>query len=340
MGIKKAPSKGKAKKRTVKLTSISILGIEIQNKPRDVKRIDTRLHGLNLVIGGGYPVCSIMEISGPTWSGKTTLCLYLSGMVDPRGTICVHDNEKSDYKYVIRVLKLAGWSGKLWYTPGVTSTGRIETAEKALQDLIDHFTDTPEATAMVVDTVGSLYTAGEDEGDIGEGRVGQRSRVIGDFNRKAINKMNWKERDSGTFLANHVHQVIGKFGGTVTSGGKSMEDKPVTRLRVWAARKDGWWEQNVTSIKLRYWENEPVKNCQIIILPGKGVHPGLTAVNDAILFGIAKRDKVISLGGKSYGFWSKIVDKWEDDDLFAPFQKALAQQRPTKYALKVEGSEE
>ena len=148
--------------------------------------------------------------------------------------------------------------------------------------------------------------------------------------------MNNKAGDSVTVLLNHVHSMIGSRG-VVTAGGKSMEDKPVTRLRLWSARKEGWWEQNITSIKLRYWDAEPIKTCQVILIPGEGVHVGLTAVNDACLFGVAKRDKVITLGGKSYGFWSKLVDKRADLDMFVPFQKALAQQRPQKLALTVSG---
>jgi len=58
-------------------------------------------------------------------------------------------------------------------------------------------------------------------------------------------------------------------------------------------------------------------------LAGWGIHPGLTAVYDCLLLGLAKKERVVKLGDQSFGYMKDLIDGADDLEMFAPFIKAL-----------------
>lgn len=284
----------------------------------------TGLFSFDLAVGGGLPLYSITELSGPNFSCKTTLCAYLCGAVaHPKATIALLDIETADQEYPETVARGAGWDGEMWPVPAVDK-GKPYLHEDMMDILINRFDEDDGIMSIMFDSVGAFRAAAEFEGSVGEANMGKRAQVIGKFMGKMNHKL--RARPAHMVCINHVHQKMGGMAmGTVTSGGKAMEYLPSVRADVWAKRGETYWTINGEVFKLRY-RNRSLpyrKNFKAIVLPGIGVHRGLTAVEDCILLGLAERDKVIKLAGQSFGYFAKMVESYEDNDLFQPFHEAL-----------------
>ena len=64
---------------------------------------------------------------------------------------------------------------------------------------------------------------------------------------------------------------------------------------------------------------------RFVILAGRGVHPGLSAVQECLHLKLASVEGGrVNMGGKNYGFFKRILeDNWQDKELFEPFVKEL-----------------
>ena len=98
-------------------------------------------------------------------------------------------------------------------------------------------------------------------------------------------------------ITNHIHEIIGGRG-TITSGGKAVAYLSQTRMRVGAEKKDDRWVITGRMSKLRFRGSSDADEFKVVVVPGEGVHRGLSAVADAIHYGLANEDRVITLAGE------------------------------------------
>lgn len=302
-----------------------ITEVEPDNRPgKNILRKPTGLFSFDMACSGGLPMYSITELSGPAHSGKSTLAAFLCGAVAaPDKTIALLDIETFDKEYPIQSANLAGWSGKMVQPPDLKD-GKPLFQEDMMDSLVDMFIEDESITSVMVDSIGAFRPAAEFEGSVGDAVMGKRAQVVGRFMGKMARWL--RIRPAHMVCVNHVHQKLGTIPGTNTSGGVAMQYFPAVRADVWAKRDDTHWTLNGEVFKLRYRNHSlPFrKSFKVIILPGIGVHKGLTAVEDAVLLGLAERDKVIKIDGKSYGYFAKMVEQQEDDELFKPFIDRLS----------------
>lgn len=307
-----------------------VKGITLENAHPNIERIPTKLFSFDHATGGGLPLRSVLEISGYEYSTKSTLGYHVVGRAGESipglrpATVTIADFEGLDPQYIMQAMKASGFSGNLRLVPLVNAKGKPQMSEVMLdwaaKDLMHEDT-----YAVMIDSVGAIYTLSEEGGNVGEGRVGRRASIMADFLRKCIFRMRWKETPSIVVLTNHIHEVIGGRG-TITSGGKAVAYLSATRVRLSADKKDDHWTVSGKVGKLRYRGDKPTASVfQYIVVPGEGIHLGLSAMQDCILFGLAKEERTIQMNGKSFGFRSKLVKNRDDADLFAPFHSALQQ---------------
>lgn len=299
-------------------------GATYETQATDLARMDTGLYSFNWAIGGGLPYRSIIEISGWEWSGKTTLSLYLSALANPKGLIGIADIEPmQDLSYLKRIHALTGFTGHVRFAKFANRDGEPVDSAARLSEVADMLYE-PTFAGFIVDSVGAIYPLSEEEGEVGEARVGERARIMGPFMRKAASRLNTIKKNGLGIITNHVHSVIGGRG-TETSGGKAVHYLSTTRVRLSSDRsEDGLWIVNGKMVKRRFWGATPPPDVfQVAIVPGEGVHPGLTAVLDSLMYKIATKDRTITLNGKNYGFLSKLVEARDDEDRFEPFRVAL-----------------
>lgn len=304
-------------------------GIHYAAQVMDIARVSTGLYGLNRAISGGVPERTITEISGYEGVGKSTVCNYLLG-INGGPAVGILPFESYDPQYLIASLSAAGFQGQIREVPPLDDKGKVRDDEAMIDALADMAFD-EDVKAILLDSVGAVSPVAEEEGSVREANMGRRARIMGPFMRK-LERALYRHRKTPAlaFLTNHLHPNIG-VPGSNTSGGKAIAFHCATRLRLSALEKldDGTKiiEGKVTKLRFRTIGTPDGAVFKIVIKPASGVHVGLTAVQDCIDFGFAEQTQGrVSLDGKNYGFWSKMVyEKSDDPEFFAPFVKKLAE---------------
>lgn len=291
---------------------------------RKIKLVPIDLWSLNVCLGGGFPIRSHMEISGPSQSGKSTLGYYIAGaLAKPKNKIILCDFETEDDMYPQALAARAGWKGEVETIETINAKGAPLAHEDMLDNTYDIFRDDDQIGVVMVDSMGAISTIAEIEGSVKDANMGARARVIRRFLAKMSKCLRDSKQDSFTIYTNHVHANLGKQG-TSTSGGVGMEYYPAVRMKMWTDKEDTLWTIKGTIFKRRYINDPHLPNdFQAILIPGRGIHPGMSAVNDCVLTGLATRGQTVKLGGKSYSAFPKMVDRLDDRDFFEPFVQAL-----------------
>lgn len=291
--------------------------------------IERRLTGLwsfDRALGGGLPLRSFMELSGWEGSGKSTLAYYLLGVPDESGTIGINDNEGFDPQYAARAAAQSGWRGKIKVIPYVDSKGKPLSEEQMLDALADYLL-MDEVSAVLLDSIGGVSPIGEEEGSVADANMGKRAQIVGRFLRRAVHRMRRAATPKVLIATNHIHQIM-SGQGTITSGGKAVHYLAATRIRISRTEEDGWWLLQGKIVKRRYHGTDPISTFQAVLIPGEGIHPGLTAVQDCILMGLAEKTNTVRMNDKSYGYFKSMVQNRSDSEQFEPFRKALQDATP------------
>jgi len=291
-------------------------------------RIPSGLFSYDLATGGGTPHRTMIEIYGYPGMGKSTLSYYLSGTIAKakEGSISIADFETLDPEYVQRAVGQSGYEGEVHLaalTRGTGKKSREASGEEVLDELLYKLRET-NVVCSVLDSVGALPITAEIEGSVADANVGGRAKVMAKFARSVVFKLRTKEKPANVLLTNHVHQIIGGRG-TVTSGGQVIKHLCGLRFRLSnrTQHNDGSMTVMGKIEKLRYGVKDSPQTFQVFIQREQGIHVGLTAVEDCIALGAAKRERTVSLNDKSYGYFSRLIDNADDEELFEPFIKAL-----------------
>lgn len=297
-------------------------GFVVEGVDADIQRVSTGLYSLDMALGGGLPLRSFMEISGYEGSGKSSLSYYLLGAVSsPKSGIAIGDNEGLDPNYAARSAGRAGWSGTLKVVPYVNR--KFEpTSEEEMLDILANYIVDPSVRSLLLDSIGGISPTGEEEGSVADANMGKRAQITGRFLRKAVHRLRHTPEPKVLIATNHIHQIIGGQG-TMTSGGKAVHYLASTRIRLQADKDDGFWVVKGKIVKRRYHGFKPIENFQVVLIPGEGIHKGLSAVQDCLMFGLAVLDRTIRLGGVSYGYFKNMVENRNDSSLFVHFVKTL-----------------
>ena len=304
--------------------------ITFEGQVDDTSKISTGLFSFDLALGGGLPTNRITEVYGWYGSAKSTLVLYLSGKIlagVKGGRILELETENGfDPSYARMAISPSGFSGKVYFTPYYSV---VKGKKEAIPD--DLRADTTlgefakyEPSVAVLDSVGGIIPVKEVEGDVSDALMGLRARLMAKFMRKSSYLMRVKPEPSHAFVVNHMHAIIGGRGVT-TIGGDTIKFLASTRVRLSTDEKeDGSMIVRGHLDKVRYRLGSFGLDWQCYFLAGYGIHVGLSAVVDCLGFQLAKKDNgVVSVGSKSFGRFSKMLEKYDDDDLFKTFHDVL-----------------
>lgn len=257
----------------------------------------TSCYTLDQALRGGLIVPAIYELYGFTHVGKSTFAYFLASKVREDGKILLADFELFDPEYVLHCLSAAGFAGELVEADTSSGEAALEHIRRALKE--------PEYQAAILDSVGALITEAELSGKITDANMGLRARRMSVMIRHTLYGL--RRNPAILILINHLHPIVSFGQGYSTTGGVAIHNSAHVRLRLKVEEaKDGYSIVVGQVDKLRYGGKGG--RFYFVTLPGKGVHTGLTAVVDAIKVGAAEKDRVIKIGDKSYGYFSKLVD--------------------------------
>jgi RecA/RadA recombinase len=329
--VKPAP-KAKRKASTSRATA-SVQGtiLKFVGERQKVTRFPTHLGSLDYMLDGGWALRCEAEINGYSGSGKSSLMYYIAGCVPTKGiddpVISVTDMEGLDIDYLDHSISRGGFRGTVKFAKMATPEGEVIGAEATMDDSMDTF-DSPNAVAALLDSVSSIVPTAESEGDLADSTMGRRALAMAKYLRRGLQILPNKQTPSIMIFVNHRYQIIGGRGSK-TAGGEATMNYPAIRLRAQRSfnASDNFGEAfliNLSLDKLRFRKRadlEP-RAAQAFLLPGYGIHVGLSAVFDCLSWGFATRTNGrVDMGGKSYGFLSKMIsDKYDDPEFFAPFR--------------------
>ncbi len=264
----------------------------------------------------GIPSHAIIELYGPTSVGKSTWAWTIASRLNPQGTIALADFEISDPEYSHLILSNAGFDGTVEVINEETDEGMLDKLAAVMSR--------DDASVGILDSMGAISPVEEREGKIGDAVMGRRAKMIGPFTRKAIFCM--RKHPCNFITITHIHSNLGTPGFS-TAGGVTKDYLSAIRIRLSRQETfdDGSYLVQGKVDKNRFGLTGQF--FQMFCLVGFGFHPGLSAVFDCILYGLAERPKggIIKLGEESHGRLSAMFEKAKrgETEPFEPFVKRL-----------------
>ena len=266
----------------------------------------------------GFPVRAICEISGFEGTGKSTFAYCLASYIAnevKNGAIAFADIEEHfDTEFTRIILENVRFTGNFHIVPGKTDGHKVDNLVKLMKE--------ENYPVGILDSVGAISPIAEIEGKAEDANWGRRAKLVNAHLRRIIHVFAYKNTPSILLYTNHVHPRMGGFG-YVTPGGVAKEFLTTSQFRLTKKEKqdDGSFLIGGKVTKNTFGYEQRV--FYLFNLAGWGIHPGLTAVYDCIMLGIANKDKTIKMNDKSYGYMKNMLKSPEDEELFEPFMKAL-----------------
>jgi len=310
--------------------------IKIIGQVPEVKRIMTGLHSFDRAFINadgdiGFPIGKGIELFGQTHVGKSTIVYSLAGMIakELEGNIALADFEGFDPNFLKVVLNNSGFDGTLYYIQRNEDEETLDELMSALRKTKDNY------CVGIVDSIGAISPISEAEGSLGEANMGRRAFLMAQFTRKGMKLL--RDNTRTLFMINHAYPVIGGRG--MQSPGGEVK-KYLLSIRIQVKRKyvsggyeeypDGSYVITGQVVKNRWGLKD--RTFHLFVLSGKGISRELTAVYDCLVLKLAKKDRVIKIGDKSFGYLKSIVDEARagNTDFFQPFFELLSQHQETE----------
>jgi RecA/RadA recombinase len=291
----------------------------------------------------GVPLRVIVELYGYTNSGKSTLAYFVGGKVSDelkKSVLPIADLEMADVQgYVPRAVGAGGFKGEVRMMDVADDKGKPISHEKILMQLAKSLLK--EETGVVIwDSVGAtqamvqMDVLTDPKAIFGEAFMGRRASLVGAVSLALRTALIAKDGPSSAIAINHTHSVIGGRGHT-TPGGERLKFLAGVRLMIWPAETFKADDNDPTSDTLGFLVRGQVeklrfggrgRHFQFYIVPGHGIHPGVTAMFDAFDQGLAERGARVKLDGKSLGFLKADLLSYAAEGKrrkFYPFQEVM-----------------
>jgi recombination protein RecA len=186
--------------------------------------VPTGALSLDIALGiGGLPRGRVIEIYGPEGAGKTTLALSVIAQIQKRGGVAAF----VDAEHALD----PGWAEKVGVNISDLLVSQPDNGEQAL-DVVDALVQSAGVDVVVIDSVASLVSKAELEGDMGKSHVGQQARLMS----LALRKLTPGVSKSNTMVIflNQLREKVGiMFGNPETQpGGRALKFYSSIRIDV------------------------------------------------------------------------------------------------------------
>ena len=258
----------------------SIMRLGKNDKLVEVEAISTGSLGLDIALGiGGLPRGRVVEIFGPSSSGKTTLALHVIAEAQKKGGACGF----VDAEHALDPI----YARKLGINLEELIISQPDAGEQALE-ITDTLVRSGAIDVIVVNSVAALTPKAEIEGEMGDVLPGMQARLMSQALRKLTGSIS-KSRCLVIFI-NQIRMKIGVMFGNpeTTTGGNALKFYSSVRLDI---RRTG-------QIKER---DEVVGNQTRVKVVKNKVAPPFKQVEFDIMYGegISKTGELVDLGVKA-----------------------------------------
>jgi RecA/RadA recombinase len=292
-----------------------------------IERVPTGFYSLDWSLGGGWPMTTI-ELYGFAGVFKSTFSLSILATVSNfyKKKLLYAPVEPADKELVNNILDSVKFSQEMHIS-----------MEKTDEELIDTFCELlgkEEYCAGLFDSLTSISPIMEMESSSADMNMGRRARLTGVLARKLVHLNRFRTSPVTSILLSPVTpslSVTPTNTGSSTSGGEVKKNLSKVRIKVRLMQEPTMKEledENAIAIEgmiEKYNFGRDKRKFHVVILGGKGIHKGMTAMYDCKTYGICTFGRSITLGSNKYGSMKSIVEKAHagEDKFFEPFIEAL-----------------
>lgn len=303
----------------------------------------------------GFPVGHGNELFGLNYIGKSTFALGLGGILarEQKENISFADLEGFDRNHLMRILDAVNFDGKVFIPSGATKVA-VDEDEEEIEDeapkkkkpkeekeydeiILDEMIRNlrkDSCSVGILDSIGAISPLSEIEGDIGEANMGRRGLVMAQFSRKALKLCKISKTPKTILMINHWYPKLGGRGYS-TPGGEVK--RYLTSVQILLKQSEEFPEHSYILeglVKKNRW-GYPDKKFYVFMLSGHGIHLGLSAMYDCLIYGKAKRVKVagigVKIGDQKFTIAGLVKEaKAGNDDIFNIFREALTDIEPDR----------
>ncbi len=292
--------------KTLKLVMNQINGVKGNKKPDVIKigylgemkalnvpAVSSGALSLDMAMGvGGYPQGRMIEIFGPESSGKTTLCLHAIAEFQRAGYVVAF----IDVEHTLDT----SYAESLGVDIGKLLFSQPDDGDEAMRT-VDTLVRSGQVGLIVVDSIASLVTSAEMEGEITDVHMGRQARLMSQ-SLKRLTVLCGKTNTTIIFT-NQIRYKIGVMYGNpeTTSGGNAMKFYATIRLDI--RRKEPIKlssDQVIGAItKVKVVKNKvapPFKQAFFNIMYGTGID------KEADIIGVAAEMDIVKRAGSWYSY--------------------------------------
>ena len=247
---------------------------------------------LDLALGcGGYPQGRIIEIVGLDSNGKTTIALHAIAEAQKLGMVCAFiDVEHASHPEYIRAIGVD--IDKLLFSQPSDGDEAMRTVDMlARSELV---------SLIVVDSVASLVTQAEMEGEITDNHIGRQARLMSQSLKKLVTVCG--KSNTCIIFINQIRNKIGVLYGSpeTSSGGLALKFYATCRLDVRRKEPIKEGDNTLGSVtQVHVIKNKvapPFKKAYFNIMFGKGID------KEADIVAVASEQGVIQRSGAWYSY--------------------------------------
>jgi len=301
----------------------------------EIERVETGLWSLDRALSNGRQVGMPMttyEFTGFGGIGKSTVASSLMGMLSAhyQKDLVYAPIEPIDRELLSDILDSVLFQYKAHIVSGKTD-------EEIIDEFCSMLGDDKVATG-IFDSLTAISPIAEMDSSSADMNMGRRARLAGVLARKLVHLNRFRTSPVATVIITHVAASMSTTPtntGSSTTGGETKKNLSKVRVKLRKMPEPTMTDQDenayvVEGLVEKFNFGKDKRKFYVVVLGGKGVHIGLTAMYDCKVLGLCSFGRSITLGGVKYGSMKSMLEKAHagEHEYFQPFIDAL--KSPTK----------
>lgn len=295
-----------------------------------IERVVTGLWSLDWALSNrhevGFPMTTY-ELTGFGGIGKSTFASSILGIVGAHygKDLAYAPIEPIDRDLLSDILDSVSFKGQCHIIAGQTDEEIVDNFCEMLA--LDNF------SGGIFDSLTAISPIAEVESSSADMNMGRRARLAGVMARKLVHLNRFRTSPVATIIISHVSTSMSMTPtntGSSTTGGETKKNLSKVRIKLRKMPEPTMTdlEDNAFVIegnveKFNFGKDKRKFYC--VVLGGKGIHTGMSAVYDCKKLGIASFGKSVTLGKEKFGNIRTLIQKAHagENDIFQPFIDAL-----------------
>ena len=321
-----------------------------------VYRVVTPYWSLNRALSGtdrdgnvklGFPM-TIIEIFGMKGVGKSTIATSFAGVIAEhfKKDIVYAPVEHIDRDLMDSVLDSVKFDGTVTilggkdmvkkFLPELKMKKEEMVTDEILGDCFVEALRRDEYVFGIFDSLTMVSPLEEMESSSADKNMGRRARLSGVWVRQILQSSRFRENGMVPCTVFITHNSTPMGGGTptntgtTTSGGEAKKNASKARIKLRKLPEATMNDQEENAYVVegtveQFNFGKDKRKFHLVVLGGKGIHEGLTAMYDCKMLGLCTFGASITLGTTKFGRMASIIEKAHegDDKFFEPFIEAL-----------------